>query len=147
MPTYAHICDNGHEFDLVLRFSELEQPQFCECGSSAGRVICAPKMISVQADICYTSPIDGTPITTKQKRIEDLKRSNCIPYEEGMKQDYARRQKDGEKQLDASVDSFVEAQVAQLPARKRERLEAELKSGATVDLERVTPPQQQHPRI
>ena len=141
MPSYLHRCDDGHEFDLYLKFSQLEEAQHCVCGRPASRVICAPKMIAVQADVCYTSPIDGTPITTKQKRLEDLKRSNCIPYEEGMKQDYARRQKDGEKQLDASVDSFVEAQVSQMPARKREKLESELKSGVVVDAARITPPQ------
>lgn len=141
MPTYTHRCDNGHEFDLYLKFAQLEEQQHCVCGRPASRVICAPMMIAVQADIGYTSPIDGTPITSRKARAEDLKRNNCIPYEEGMKQDHERRQKEGEKRLEASVDSFVEAQVAQMPARKREKLETELKSGASVDAARITPPQ------
>jgi predicted nucleic acid-binding Zn ribbon protein len=141
MPLYAHVCDDGHHFDLVLKFSELEKPQVCECGCPAARVICAP-MVFVQPNICYDSPVTGEAITSKQKRIEDLKRHNCIPYEEGMKQDHKRRQEEGQRRLEASVDSFVEAQVAQMPARKRESLETELKSGVAVDTTRLTPIQE-----
>lgn len=140
MPTYSHRCGNGHDFDLVLRFAELEDQQFCVCGSEATRVICAPR-VYVQPDVCYDSPVTGEPITTKQKRIEDLKRHNCIEYEPGMKQDYERRRKDGERRLDASVDAFVEREVATMPARKRERLEAELRSDVAVDVARITPTQ------
>lgn len=140
MPTYAHTCDNGHDFDLVLRFSELERPQFCECGAPATRVICAP-MVFVQADICYDSPVTGEAITSKQKRIEDLKRHNCIEYDPGMKQDYQRRIQEGEKQLDAKVDAFVDQQISTMPARKREKLESELKSGVVAEATRITPEQ------
>lgn len=140
MPTYRHSCDNGHDFDLVLRFSELEKPQFCECGSPATRVICAP-MVFVQADICYDSPVTGEPVTSKQKRVEDLKRNGCIEYDPGMKQDYQRRIKDDEKRMDAKVDAFVEQQFSQMPARKLERLESELKSGVAAEATRITPEQ------
>lgn len=136
MPIYRHECDNGHTFDLLLRFSELDEFQACECGRPASRVICAPQ-IFVQQDIHYTSPIDGREITSKHARIDDLRRSNCIEYDPGMKQDAERRRIDGENQLDAKVDQTMDRAIAAMPARKREKLAAEIQSGLTPEVARV----------
>ena len=137
MPMYSLRCDNGHEFDLYLKFKDLELEQFCVCGRPAVRIIQAPH-IFVQKDICYDSPIDGRPITSKQARIEDLKRTGCIPYEEGMKQDHDRRAVEAERNLDSAVDETVEREVALMPSRKREKLFSELESGLTVEPTRMT---------
>lgn len=32
----------------------------------------------------YQSPIDGSPITSRHARREDLKKNGCVPYEESM---------------------------------------------------------------
>lgn len=138
MPTYKHACPNGHEFDLLLRFSELAQPQWCSCGEEAVRVICAP-MIFVQPNVCYDSPIDGRSITNKQARIEDLARNGCIEYDPEMKTDAIRRQKDADDSLDKSVEQCVEREIHQMPARKREKLTAELQAGMTVEPVRTSP--------
>lgn len=137
MPIYKHICPNGHEFDLHLKFAELNDPQFCTCGELTERVICAPALVLVQ-NIAYTSPIDGKPITTKQARIEDLKRNGCIEYEPGMKQDHQRRLKEQERALDKSVDESVERAVATMPPLKLEKLAAELHQGVDVAPIRTT---------
>lgn len=140
MPTYRYVCHSGHTFERFLRFAEFDTPQTCECGELAERRICAPMMVRVQS-INYTSPIDGKPITTKQARIEDLKRSGCIEYDPGMRQDYDRRLKENDATLDRSVDDFVDKTVSEMPARKRESLQAELQTGAIAEPVRITPPQ------
>lgn len=138
MPTYAHVCDDGHEFDLLLRFSQLDEMQHCACGRPAVRVISAT-MVFVQPNICYDSPIDGRAITNKQMRADDLRRNGCIEYDPGMKQDAEQRRKDADKALDASVDVTVEREFASMPTRKLEKLEAELKAGAVAETVRKTP--------
>jgi hypothetical protein len=96
----------------------------------------------VQANICYDSPIDGRPITSKQARIEDLARHNCRPYDPEMKTDYQRRIADDEKKLDKAVDETIDRTIAAMPARKREKLEAELQGGVTAEPVRLTAPVQ-----
>lgn len=140
MPTYTHICDNGHRFDLLLRFSQLDEMQHCTCGRPAARVICAP-MVFVQQDICYDSPIDGRAITNKQMRLDDMKRHGCVEYDPGMKQDAERRRNDMESALDKSVDETVEREFSTMPTRKLEKLESELRAGAAADVVRITPEQ------
>lgn len=98
-------------------------------------------MAFVQKDICYDSPIDGRPITNKQARIEDLKRNNCIEYDPGMKQDAQRRLQESEARLDKRVDEHVEREFSNMPARKKEKLAAEIQGGLSADIHRVTPPQ------
>ena len=145
MPLFDLRCDNGHEFERYLKFAELDFDQICECGRPAIRLI-RPPMVFVQPNICYDSPITGQPITSKQKRDEDLARHGCIPYEEGMKQDHHQRLKDSERHLDKSVDEYVDRAIAQMPARKKEKLVAELEGGMTADVARITPPQISAPR-
>jgi hypothetical protein len=84
-------------------------------------------------NIAYTSPIDGRAITTKQQRIEDLKRNSCIEYDPEMKTDHQRRLVDGEKQLDKQVDEHIDRTVASMDSRQREKLTAELAGGLTVE--------------
>jgi hypothetical protein len=137
MPTYDHRCDNGHEFELYLRLEELQHDQVCECGRPAIRLIRAP-MIFVAPDICYDSPTTGKSITSKQARIEDLKRSGCVEYDPGMRQDYDRRAQEGERKLEQVIEASVEQQIQEMPARKRELLQTELASGATAEPVRQT---------
>ena len=139
MPTYEYSCGCGAMFDRVLRVKDYDQPQTCECGAIARKRISRP-MVFVSQDICYDSPIDGRPITSKQARLDDLARSGCIPYEPGMKQDYQRRIAQDEARLDAKMEKTVEAEIERMPSDKRERLHAELLGGAEVVTERLTAP-------
>lgn len=141
MPTYLYRCHAGHEFDRYLKYESYDTPQTCECGELAERQVCAPMMVRVE-NIAYTSPIDGRPITSKSARMEDLARSGCIEYEPGMRQDYDRRLKTSEEQLEKNVDATVEKAVAEMPSRKREKLTAELQGGLTAEPVRITPAQQ-----
>ena len=94
--------------------------------------------VFVQADICYDSPIDGRPITSKQARIEDLARNNCQEYDPGMRQDYERRGKESQEKLEKIFDASVDEALALMPVRQREKLETELAGGATAEPVRVT---------
>lgn len=105
-------------------------------GMRAEKVFLKAPVGFVQKDICYDSPIDGRPITSKQARIEDLARSGCVEYDPGMKQDAARRRVAAEERLEAAVDETVEAAIEVMDSRKREKLGQELHAGATVEVTR-----------
>lgn len=127
MPTYAYRCENGHAFDRYLKLADYAQPQTCECGAAATKVICAPM---IQPDIPgYTSPIDGRWIGSRTARRDDLRRHNCVEYEPSMKEESARRRAREDAALDAKIDEHVEREIYAMPAVKRDRLVAELEGG------------------
>lgn len=136
MPTYEYECWRGHVFERVLRVDERDAPQTCKCEAAGRRVILSPPIGFVSQDVHYRSPIDGSPITSRDARREDLKRSGCIEYDPGMKQDYHRRIAEGERALDATVDSTVEAAFERMPAAKKERLANEMTGGLSAEMER-----------
>lgn len=138
MPTYEFLCECGSKFDRYLRVADYRSPQTCECGRTASRLISIP-MVFVSPDICYDSPIDGRPITSMKARLEDLARADCVPYDPGRKQDYTRRIERESANLEKSIDETVEAEIHSMPSRKREKLEAELQGGMTVEPIRTTP--------
>ena len=133
MPVYEFKCPEGHRFDRILKVADYNVPQGCKCGLYAKRLISIP-MVFVAQDIRYESPIDGKVITTRQQRLDDLKRNDCVPYDPEMKVDQARRQEEREKKLEAAIDSTVEKTVHEMPARKREKLAAEIQGGLTPEV-------------
>lgn len=124
MPVYQLKCENGHIFDRFLKLANYNDPQICECGSPAKRQITAPMIAPMFED--YQSPIDGRPITSKRKRLDDMARSNCIEYDPGMLQDNNERIKRQEAELDKKIDSTVEKEIMNMSSEKRERLAHEL---------------------
>jgi hypothetical protein len=92
----------------------------------------------LRQDVSYTSPIDGRVISSMAQRKDDLARSGCIEYDPEMKTDYNRRIEREEKQLEAKMEESVNAQIANMPARKREQLNSELSSGVEIATERIT---------
>lgn len=137
MPTYTYRCDCGRSEDHYRKVDD--RNVMPECHGPMRRVISAP-MVFVKPECHYQSPIDGRPITSRQARADDMARANCIEYDPEMRTDYQRRIKDSETRLEREVDSTVDAVIAGMPARKRERLEAELAGGMSVEPERRTAP-------
>ena len=135
MPVYRLKCENGHEFDRYLKLDHYNDPQICECGKKAKRIIMPVMLAPMFED--YQSPIDGRPITSKQKRHDDLRRNNCIEYDPGMLQDYNARCEEADKQLDKKVDAFVEKEISSMSSDKRNSLAREL-SGTELKYERLT---------
>jgi putative FmdB family regulatory protein len=138
MPIYEYECKCGKEFDRYLPLSQYLDPQNCECGKVALKVIRTAPMGFVQAPVCYDSPIDGRPITSRAERMQDLARSGCIEYDPEMRKDADRRVKEQEQALDKSVDDYVEREFATMPIRKKEALAAEMQQGITVEPVRQT---------
>lgn len=138
MPLHDWKCNNGHVFERFVSRDELDSKHLCECGEVAERIFLSAPYSWATEDICYDSPIDGRPITSKQKRLEDLARSDCVPYDPDIKQDYQRRIDDGNARLEKSVDETVEKEIHTMPSRKREKLVAELQSGLVAEPVRLT---------
>lgn len=109
-----------------------------KCALMEGRILRRAPMVFVAQDIHYTSPIDGRVIRSKHERAEDLRRSGCIEYDPGMKQDADRRNRERDAALDASIDRQVEAEFERMPSRKKEVLANELAAGVTAEPVRLT---------
>lgn len=97
------------------------------CGAEAKKVFLSAPIVA--ADLPgYQSPVDGRWIEGRKARREDLARNNCVPYEPSMKSEYMKKIDRNTAALDAKVDQHVESEIARMPARKREKLEAELRA-------------------
>lgn len=134
MPIYLFECANGHRFDRFLKLKDYNSEQTCECGEKAKRQI-TPTMIAPMFQD-YQSPIDGRPITSKKKRQDDMARSGCVPYEPSLRKESQTRLRNEELKLENELDRTVEHEIEKMPARKRELLEQDLKSGADIQYER-----------
>lgn len=136
---YEYECERGHVFERVLPLHRYAEPQTCDCGAASHKILSAVRGF-VQKDICYDSPIDGRPITSMRARRDDLARNNCVEYDPEIKKDYHARVEREQAKLEASIEATVEQEIEKMPARKRERLDAELRGGADVTPERRTAP-------
>lgn len=136
MPLYEYECLNGHKFNRVLPVKHWKTPQTCECGSEAKKLISAPMIAPSFED--YVSPIDGSPITSKRKRKEEMARHNCVDYEPSMVDESTRRMKEGERKLEKEIDRTVDAAIEQMTPRQRELLDSEMRAGADIDYMRST---------
>jgi hypothetical protein len=67
----------------------------------------APYLVGAKAFEQFVSPATGRVIRTQAQYREDLKESNCVPYEPGIRQDQDRKQANAEKETDALVDKIV----------------------------------------
>ncbi len=137
---YEFLCQCGAHFTVPLTLSNHATVQQCLCGRNANQVITAPLLVKAAADVCYDSPIDGTPITSWAARRNDLAKHGCREYDPGMKQDYHQRLKDADAALDKAVDTHVEASIEKMPTKKRAKLYSELtQEGVSADVVRSTP--------
>lgn len=139
MPTYQYKCEGGHLFDRYLKVINYRDAQTCECGLIAHKQLTVP-IIFMQQDIHYESPIDGKVINSKQARLDDLARNECIEYDPGMKDDYMRRSREQEAMLEKQFDEEVEKQFAIMPARDKELIEQAVLSGADIEPIRASAP-------
>ena len=141
MPFYTFACPHGHLFERFHALSEFTDTAPCaiHLNCHGTLVITAPLLVTASPEVCYDSPIDGTPITSWAQREEDLKKHNCRPYDPEMKTDYLRRQQESRQELDKAIDQSVEESFAKLPSDKRAQLASEvLEQGADLDFQRST---------
>lgn len=127
MPLYDFKCEDGHLFDEFLKLDEYDNPMTCQCGKSAKRQITATM---INFDIPnwdrYISPSTGKLITSYKERRQDMKESDCIDYDPGMKANAERIRKQKEKEFDAKVDETVEKQISAMSSDQRDNLAKEL---------------------
>jgi hypothetical protein len=141
MPLHDFRCPKGHiTTEFVGHGIDHVGCRTCGFPELAEKVFLRAPMGFVQADVCYDSPIDGRPITSRQQHLEDLARSNSVVYESGIKQDQERNERLREEALERSVDETVDREIALMPAVKREKLVSELEGGLTATPQRGTPP-------
>jgi hypothetical protein len=125
MPIYTakcRVCENVE--DYVRPVAQCMDVPHC-CDQPMQKVILSAPMGYVE-NIAYTSPIDGRPITTKQARIEDLRRSGSRPWE-GMDQEVKvarQRAAEEEKKADQAIEKAVVSAWQALPSEKRKVLES-----------------------
>jgi len=136
MPLYQYLCEKGHSFDRFLALDDYKQPQECECGSKSQKVLTP---VRINCDIApwdaYISPASGKLITSYKERNDDMARTGCVDYDEGVKTDNLKAQKKAEADLDKEVDKTVEMAFDAMPTRKKEKLETELKN-STLEYDR-----------
>jgi len=140
MPFYRYTCPRQHVFELFLTVKDHRGTWPChDCRETATQVITAPVMVKVAQDVCYDSPINGAHITSWAAREEDLKRSNCRPYDPEQKTDYTNRFKSEEAALDRSIETFAEETTEKMTTAQRGKLFSELtEQGVDAQIERST---------
>ena len=113
MPMYEYKCQGacGRPFDRLLKLADYQVPQEC-CGVRAQRVISKP---FVAVDIpAYESPATGKMVEGRRARAEDLKRSGCVPFEPGMREQNARKRKEAERQEERAMEAAVDEVVTKM---------------------------------
>ncbi len=138
MPTYEYECLSGHHFERVLPVSRYDEPQVCECGKAASKLISRPLLAWASRECRYDCPITGKPITSRAQHEDNLKRHGCQEYDPEMKTDAANFRKRQDEALDRAVEETVEREIEKMPSRKKEALVKELESGAVASPERMS---------
>lgn len=134
MPLYDFRCSSGHSFTRFVKLADFDVMQLCECGAGAKRKISAP---AVRVDLpTYVSPVTGKLVDGRRARRDDLARAGCVEYDPDRESDITRAREASEQSLERAVEETVESELSRMPARKRELLDSELRSGASVEVVR-----------
>ncbi len=141
MPLYQYECIGGHRteefFSLANHTRTIECPR---CGGFADQILSAPLLVKAQPECRYASPVTGEPVTTWEKRRDDLARTGSIPYDPEMRTDYQRKAKEEEAAIDKSIDTHVEATFSKMSTKERGKLHSEvMEQGFNAEVQRVTP--------
>lgn len=138
MPLHDFRCPQGHQFEVFQPLTQLRAEEPCPvCASSGSKIFLRPPMATPDLQ-GYTSPIDGRWVEGRVARREDLRRNDCVEWEPGFREECSRRRNAAEREFDRSLEHTIDAEIAAMPARKREKLEAEA-TGAEINVVRTTP--------
>lgn len=138
MPLHDYRCPTGHIVTAFCKVADLDKEVRCELHESACTRVFLSAPFGLVDIPAYQSPIDGTTISSRKARINDLRRSNSVAWEPGINEESARRRAADEQQLDRAVDHTVDKFIAELPARGREQLDSEMRAGADLSFARNT---------
>jgi hypothetical protein len=118
MPFYSYHCKRCDKVqDAYRHVSQRHDSPAC-CDEAMAICIVAP---AVQPDVPgYESPVSGKWIEGKSARREDLRRSNCRPYEAGERDDARRSHVQEMKQQEAQTfESAARAYYSLSPDKRR----------------------------
>lgn len=113
MPLYTYYCPQGHRHNLFSKIEDRDAPRKCEhCASDLERLFEAP---SIRPDIePYISPASGKFISSQSERRDDLKRSGCIEWEPGIRQDAPRLRQEADDKAFAPMEASLEQTAREL---------------------------------
>lgn len=109
MPLYDYQCATCNRV-IANVYREYEQrDNGPECCALTTKMVWlkTPTVMGARQFEPYLSPCDGRPITSERARRDDLARNNCVPYEEGIKQDQMRHAQQDEADTERLVDKIV----------------------------------------
>lgn len=109
MPLYDYQCGTCNKVQRSVHNTADKCEDGPECCGSVSRLVWlkTPGFMGASQFESYLSPCDGRPITSEAARREDLARNNCVPYEDGIKQDQMRNLAKDEVETERFVDSIV----------------------------------------
>lgn len=137
MPTYEYLCEEGHRFERFLKLRDYKTPQVCDCGRDSRKIISIPMLnCDIKPWESYISPSTGRNITSYKERRQDMADSGCIDYEP-LSSHTTKHMETEDRKLEKAMDETVEKTISEMPVRKREKLDQELKSGAVCSYERI----------
>lgn len=137
MPLYEYRCRESREvFQRVAPMAESASPRICACGTVGDRII-SPTRIARDFE-AYECPVSGKMIEGRAAHEENLKVTGCRLYEPGETEAVRERSRMADRDLDRSLDNFVEREYEMMPSDKKEKLANELLSGADISVERTT---------
>jgi putative FmdB family regulatory protein len=114
MPLYSFRCSAGHRDTRFAKIADRDAPCTCACGQSLTRLFDAP---AIRPEISeYLSPVTGQPISSRAQRREDLRRTNSLEWEPGIREDCARRQAESTEAAYRSVEATIDKTVAEMHA-------------------------------
>lgn len=139
MPLHSFLCRDGHLSEAYQPLTGLREYEDCpKCAQPAQKVFLRFPAAFVQADVHYESPVDGRVINSRQARLDDMARNNCVEYDPAMKDDQQRRIRESDEAIGRKIEHHFDAELSAMPARKKELLEQELRSGADLEFTRGT---------
>ena len=104
MPVYDYRCQRCEKThrNVFRVYEERQNGPEC-CGQSSVQVwLATPGFMGDGQFEPYLRPI-----TSEKARLEDLRRNNCVPYEEGIRQDQERNSKRAEQETDQLIEKIV----------------------------------------
>ena len=110
-PLYAYACSCGRTFDAYLPLSRYDEPQTCECGKRAQKVL-GLNYIQAAFDP-YVSPASGKVINGPRARRYDMDSTNTRPWE-GLQSELKeadKRKNYADQKLEKTIENHVAGQL------------------------------------
>lgn len=139
MPIHDFRCQGCQKVEeRFVSVTNLQEPQTHACGAAMDKVFLTPPMVTPDLP-GYESPVSGEWIEGKSARRNDLARNDCVPWEPGMREENAKRREASARNEEKVIDQAFESTLAEMPVRKKETLEQEIRAGASAEIMRATP--------